>query len=122
MIMIIEDNRDIRLLLADFFKFLNKETLIYSSDEKAINDFDLIRQENIRVIISDYSLPGMNGIDFIEHAKPVLNPSLCILISGNPPDKIPDNIVMVAKPFQPEFLMQTMDMHLGSPSGNFGYA
>jgi CheY-like chemotaxis protein len=111
-IVIVEDQQEIRSLLTDYFTFLKKDVSAYASAEEAINDFPQLKEQSISVIISDYALPGMHGIDFIKHAKEELNPRVCMLISGHLPSEVPENIVVVPKPFRPSVLFQTMNDHL----------
>ena len=112
MIVIVEDQPEVRLLLQEYFKALGKQVQVYASAEDAADDFGQLQRQEISTIISDYTLPGNNGIDFIQQAKVRLKPLLCMLISGHLPNTVPEDIVAVAKPFRPSALYQTMNVHL----------
>ena len=112
MIVIVEDQEEIRLLLQAYFKSLGEQVQAYASAEDASNDFGQLQRQDISTIISDYTLPGSNGVDFIQQAKVQLKPLLCMLISGHLPDTVPEDIVVMAKPFRPSALYQTMNVHL----------
>ena len=43
---------------------------------------DIIKQENIEVIITDYKMPVMNGMELIEKIKESQTKSSCIILSG----------------------------------------
>ena len=118
MIIIVEDQQEIRLLMQEYFESFGKDVRAYASAEEAIDDFHHLKEHSISTIISDYSLPGANGIDFIKHAKEVLKPVLCMLMSGYLPAFVPQDIVVMAKPFRPSVLFDTMNIHLDRLSGD----
>ena len=54
---------------------------IYTSDANG-DILDLIKNEDIKVVITDYKMPIVNGMQLIEKIK-VSNPSIiCLLLSG----------------------------------------
>jgi len=109
MILIIEDDYDLRLVYQDIFKSISQDTVIYGSAEEVFNDMDYLRKQNIQVMISDYHLSGINGLDFLKRAKEMLTPSLCILTTGNPPAMIPEDIFLFSKPGRFPQLLKTVN-------------
>jgi len=112
MIVIVEDQKEVRLLLQEYFQSLGKQVQTYASAEDAMDDLQQLQLYDISTIISDYTLPGSHGIDFIQQVRAQLKPSLCMLISGHLPDFVPEDIVVMSKPFRPSVLYQTMNVHL----------
>lgn len=65
-ILIIEDDQEIRLLLADFLKEYNFNTKFLDSGLKV---YDAIKEFVPDLIIIDLLLPGEHGIDIIQKVK-----------------------------------------------------
>ena len=63
-ILLIDDDQYIRSSLEYYFK---KKTLAFVTLESAEEALELIKHEAFDVIICDYKLPRMNGLDFFFH-------------------------------------------------------
>lgn len=73
------DDEEINLEL--FQMNFEDEFQVFTSEtpEDAI---DLIKQEDIKVVITDFRMPKMNGIDLIRAAKEEMPNVVCMILSG----------------------------------------
>ena len=94
-----------KLLLVDdeihIFNFLkqalkNKIIIDYASDGK--KGLSLFNQNSYDIIITDYNMPVMNGIEMINEIKKINNKIPVILLTGNRKISI-KNIKTIYKPF-----------------------
>lgn len=74
-ILVVDDDRVIRRLLKDFFEFFGYEVLCL---ERARDALSRIEVEHFDIVITDYFMPDMNGIDFARMARQI-KPSLPII-------------------------------------------
>lgn len=78
-ILVIEDNTYVLEAFELVLHSSGYETIAVSTAEEALS---LIRTRHFDIIISDYRLPGMDGIEFFRRAKPHTPTSTKILISA----------------------------------------
>lgn len=62
-VLLIDDDESIRIAMEYYFK---KKTRSFFTLEDAETALGLIEKEALDIIICDYKLPGMNGIDFFK--------------------------------------------------------
>ena len=62
-ILIIDDNADIRLMLSDL---LESQGYICEQAPDAITALTMIQERDYELILTDYQMPQMNGIEFLE--------------------------------------------------------
>jgi len=80
------------------------------SGEEALEAFSTY-QEEITILITDYNMPKMNGIELIQTIR-MRQPNIkSILISGSFQQKLPSNIMLLKKPFPFETLIQSINNH-----------
>ena len=80
-ILLIEDDLDLIKGWQDLFEFLEYEQHSYSRAMDALNDRAWI--ETCDVLLSDYYLPDINGVDLIRKVRQI-NPNLpAILLTGS---------------------------------------
>jgi CheY-like chemotaxis protein len=65
-LLLLEDNEDTRAMLAETFEGLGYQVSAAESAEVAL---DLLRRETPDVILADVGLPGMDGYEFLRHAR-----------------------------------------------------
>ncbi|HOK60379.1 response regulator [Tenuifilum sp.] len=73
---------DDEVINLELFKinFRNDFTILVA--DSAQKGLDILKNENINVIISDLKMPHMNGIDFIERIKHENPEKVCILLTA----------------------------------------
>lgn len=67
-ILVVDDDYVIRRLLKDFFEFFEYEVLCLESARDALSK---IEAERFDIVITDYSMPDMNGIEFTRMARQI---------------------------------------------------
>ena len=80
--MIIDDEEPITQLYEDVFEADGIETIIFNTPELALDYFKL-NHSDIAVIVTDYTMPGLNGTDFIRAIRRQDKEVPVILCSGN---------------------------------------
>lgn len=81
-IMIVDDELMITKTLTVLLKMKTKKNIIsYNTPREALESEDL-RNNNIDVIISDFIMPGMNGIEFLLEVKKIAPTTETILLTG----------------------------------------
>lgn len=80
--MVVDDERMITTTLSTMFKLMLKENIITFNDvEQALNCNEL--QENkVDLIISDFMMPKMNGLEFLKSARQKSPNTVMILLTG----------------------------------------
>lgn len=69
-ILVVDDEADIRDSLAALFATVLPDTLTVAA-ESGPRALEVLRDQSVDVIISDYKMPGMNGIQFLAEARRV---------------------------------------------------
>ncbi len=124
----IEENKNINLLVIDDSRFMRKniKTLLYPRKynlffaESAEDGFEVLKKEDIHLILLDIELPGISGVNFIEIMKK--NPKLIdipvIALSSNDAPHIVARLLkhgandFIKKPYIPEELILKCDLHI----------
>ena len=75
-ILIIEDEETQAKILNDFLKKEGYKTQIAENGSKAI---ELIKKNFFDILICDYNLPDMNGLDIVQNAQEISQKSIPIL-------------------------------------------
>ncbi len=79
-LLVVDDEQNILNSLQRFFKFKGYEVVTCLSGEKALEV--LGQSPPFSVIISDYRMPGMNGVDFLKSARNLCPHTVRIVLSG----------------------------------------
>lgn len=79
MILIIDDDKGVRELLEEFLRLYGFQAHSVNNGISALN---LLKKEYFDIIITDYSIPGMNGIDLTKIVRLLYPHALIIGISG----------------------------------------
>lgn len=112
-ILCVDDERNILRALRRLFIDDDYQLFIADSAEKGLEILD--RGENIQVVISDYRMPGMNGVDFLREVCRIWPDTVRIVLSGyadtgSVVDAINDGRIykFITKPWNDEELRDTI--------------
>lgn len=111
------DDEQINLTLFQLTFRRSFDVLIANSGQEGL---ELIAQnEDIRFVISDMKMPGMDGLEFIQKVKEINNLLPCILLSGYDRNDRIDSALesdlikdYVMKPFNKDELHQILDKYI----------
>ncbi|VAX20965.1 hypothetical protein MNBD_NITROSPINAE04-1246 [hydrothermal vent metagenome] len=90
-ILIVDDDKNIRLLLDKYLSSANYETVEASSGKEGI---DLARKIKPDIVITDIVMPGKSGVEVIERIKRIRPDTKVIAISGGQAENKPDMLRM----------------------------
>jgi len=81
-IMVVDDETMITTTLSTMFKLMMKENVIaYNDVEQALNCNELINNQ-VDLIISDFMMPKMNGLEFLKNVREKCPNTVTILLTG----------------------------------------
>ncbi|MHB8605043.1 MAG: response regulator [Thermoplasmatota archaeon] len=109
-ILIVDDEPDILVSLADVLndEFTSTTVRVATSGAEAI---ELLHDEPADLILTDFRMPAMNGIDFVRRARSIAPHATFIMMTAYPDAKIAREAasagvgLLVAKPFEIEYLV-----------------
>jgi CheY-like chemotaxis protein len=112
-ILVIDDNPEMLEMLVSLLGVLGTENVRQApSAERAL---EMLKTESFNLIISDYRLQGMDGVEFLEKLRGQGNQTPILLLSGAP-DKAAviraachPNVDFFGKPFQMSDLMGAVE-------------
>jgi len=78
-IMIVEDERALQLILGNLFERMGNNVFITDNGTDAFDEF---KKKNYDIVITDYDVSGMTGIELAARIKEVSEDTLIILLSG----------------------------------------
>lgn len=84
-ILLIDDDQYIRNSLVFYFK---KKTAAFTAVESAEEALELLRQERFDVVICDYKLPNMDGLEFLFRLYELQPEALRIFITAYASDEV----------------------------------
>lgn len=118
--LLVDDDRLIRDALRLAFKNQGRFIQAFESAEEALR---ILEEVSFDIIISDFELPGISGLEFLKQVK-ILHPhSVALLISTHGDDAIVKRTYEIGvhdflqKPFSLKTLWATMAMHIGKRNG-----
>ena len=105
-ILIVDDDDDVRSLLSSILEA--QGTVVVLTAEDGMGALDKIRQEKVDMVISDYQMPGMTGVELYKKAKEIEPDLPFLMITGHHRDFAPeeDSVFkmdeLIEKPFHPD--------------------
>jgi DNA-binding NarL/FixJ family response regulator len=78
-ILIIDDEKDMQLILSDTLKLEGYETIIADDGESALKS---VQENAISLALLDVKLPGMNGLKVLEEIKKIDKNLIVIMLTG----------------------------------------
>jgi two-component system, response regulator, stage 0 sporulation protein F len=105
-IMVVEDEHALQMILGNYFERLGNRVFITDNGSEAFEEF---RRKNYDIVISDYDVSGITGIELSARIKEINEDTLTVLLSGWPLD--PKGYtgfidLFMAKPFNIEDLIK----------------
>jgi CheY-like chemotaxis protein len=93
-ILIVDDQRDVARVLRTSLELLNRGYFILDvpSGEEALLE---LRRGGFELLVTDYRLPGMSGIELIQRARKLVPAIKAIVISAHKPDEIKEKLADV---------------------------
>ena len=118
-ILLIEDNNLVRESLIDLLEYQLEQSLVVC--ENAEDGLKALKFHDFPLIVTDYSLPGMNGLQFIEKTKRIVKelPTF-ILVTGSMDEvlfskAISDGIHFLQKPVDIFKIIEIIDSLASQP-------
>ena len=91
--------------------FRDKFDIVIS--ENPVKAIEMIREQNIKVIITDYKMPVMNGMELINKVKDFSPDAICMIMTGFPEsDVVTDKkklFKFIMKPFKKAEVMMFLE-------------
>jgi len=81
-VLVIDDNYSALKALTSLMTALGAETVCEA--ESAEQALEIVEQQQFDLIVSDYRLEGMNGVEFLEQVRAKGNQTPILLLSGAP--------------------------------------
>ena len=82
MILIVDDEKMITTTLSSLIRIILKENVkVFNDPIKALESEEMM-QRKVDMIISDFMMPGMNGLEFLKNARETNPEAVAILLTG----------------------------------------
>jgi CheY-like chemotaxis protein len=122
-ILIIEDEPHVALVLCQTLRHPQGGGYQVESCESAEEALERLHDEHFDLLISDFRLPGMNGLELIEQARQISPDTRSILITGFGSPQLEEQASLLAnayitKPFRMQDIIQTVQRVLEEPAGH----
>lgn len=110
-VLIVDDDQDIRLLLDRFLSKNKFSTKTASNGEEAS---ELLREQNFDLVVCDFKLPDLNGLELIQRIKILRPQAAIIVITGYSDVKVAVKAIKlgaydyVTKPLYPDEILLTI--------------
>jgi two-component system cell cycle sensor histidine kinase/response regulator CckA len=117
-ILIVDDEEIIRVLATKILQRSGQATL---TADTPVNGLYLVSENpsSVNLVILDFSLPGMSGVDLLAEIRKLVPDMPCIFSSGYPisesdvPDEIRNKTFYLQKPYKPQQLTELVQEILG---------
>ena len=117
-LLLIDDDEWIRDSMRLFFESEGCDLVTLETAEQAL---ELVKQEPFDIIISDFRLPGIDGIEFFKRTSQLNKSSLKILITAYMSKKVASDAKkagvddLIEKPFKPKTIEKSLSRLLSRP-------
>jgi DNA-binding response OmpR family regulator len=119
--LLVDDDQLIRDALRLAFRSQGCFIQVVASAEEALR---ILKKVSFDIIISDYELPGADGLEFLKQVRNSHPDTVALLISANGNDEVVKRAFEIGvhdflqKPFSFEALWATMTMHIEKRNGH----
>lgn len=90
-ILVVDDETHILYLIKRIFKRLRPGYQIVTSDD-GIMAWQQYQQNAYALILTDYTMPGMSGLELVTRMQTLRNHAQIVVMTGKYPDAIPDKL------------------------------
>ena len=80
-VLVVDDEQDVRETLGTVLEKLDYAPLVAADGEEAL---DIIKKQDVDVVLSDLYMPGMNGIELLKRIKSVNKNIVFLMITAHP--------------------------------------
>lgn len=91
-ILVIDDNQDVLNVIISALNANNHETVAASSGESGIRELE---QNEFDIVLTDLKMPGIGGIEVLDHVMDKVPETLCIILTGH--GTIPSSVEAIKK-------------------------
>lgn len=81
-ILIVDDEQMITSTLATLIKMVLKQSVVVYNDPLEALNSEVLSENKVDLIISDFMMPGMNGIEFLSNVKKICPDVVTVLLTG----------------------------------------
>ena len=116
-VLLVDDDPDILSMLGQLLakRLPESAVRVASSSEKALR---MLRDEAPAVIVADYRMPGMDGVEFLRHARTLAPQARFIMLTGAPDQFAAQSArahsyTVLTKPIDPDLFVRLMQAKMG---------
>ncbi len=112
-VLVVEDEEAVRSILALSLRHAGYEVHTATDGLEALSE---MRQRHFDVVVTDYQMPGMNGLQLMSLAKILWPNTPVVMLSGEQSEEIMDSAMQggaftwLHKPYEREVLLQILRM------------
>ncbi len=118
-ILLVDDSKTMRMLVQRAIRQAGFRGLVVGEAENGVQALEKLRVENPRIILSDWNMPEMSGIDFLTQVRASQNQVPFGFITSEASAQIKDLAInsganfLITKPFTPEDMQAALSPILG---------
>ncbi len=119
-ILLVDDSKTMRLLVQRAIRQAGFRRLVVGEAENGVQALEKLQSERPKVILSDWNMPEMSGIDFLVRVRAAKNTVPFGFITSESSTEIKDLAMssganfLLTKPFTPEDVQAALSPILGS--------
>jgi CheY-like chemotaxis protein len=114
--LLVDDHPDVLVTIGAFLEAAGFDVVRASSGDEAL--LHLVSGKTFALLVTDYAMPGLNGVDLAKQALERLPDLKVVIITGFPSDAglfdRPASVALLAKPFRRAALIARLQTLFGS--------